>query len=108
MLHSWNNHLLSTEQNMTPLQLYCIGRNGNDTSSGSEDSYQTSVGTNSILTMATEAVEVRGGRSGPCGNVKAEMKRVSQLPSQSTGYDLYKMAAQMLGQHLTNHCMEHV
>ena len=104
-MSSWNNHS-STEQNMTPLQLYHTGGNGIDTFSDSEDdSSQPSVGTtSSILAMASEAVEVSNLCFNLCTGLKVEMERVSQLPSQSGGYDLNKMAAQMLGQHLSRHC----
>ena len=90
-MSSWNNHPLSTEQNMTPLQLYHTGGIGIDTSSESEDdSSQPSVGTtSSILAMASEAVEVSNLCFNPCTLLKVEMERVSRQPSQSDGYDLY-------------------
>ena len=102
---SWNNHSLSTEHNMSPLQLYSVGRAGAEFSSDSEDEIgQPSIGHGTIVGLATEPVEVSNLHFQPCTPMKSEIGRVSQLPSESNGYDLFRQATLLLGQHLQRNC----
>jgi len=59
---SWNNHSLSTEHNMSPMQLYHVRHDNAELSSQSEDeSHQPSIGQDTystLTTMAHDAVKV--------------------------------------------------
>ena len=56
---SWNNHSLSTEHNMSPLQLYSVGRADAEFFSESEDeSDQPIIGHSTIFGLVNEPLEV--------------------------------------------------
>ena len=87
------------------MQLYCVGRAGAEFSSDSEDEIgQPSIGHGTIVGLATEPVEVSNLHFQPCTTMKSEIGRVSQLPSESNGYDLFRQATLLLGQHLQRNC----
>ena len=117
---SWNNHPLSTEGHMTPLQLYVTGQpeDGSDLDDSNHDSPQLQDPTEhhvghvqaerqAILESASEAVEVNNLRFQPCRDILSELNTINEQPSENNGYDLYCRAAISLGEHLrSGQCTE--
>lgn len=103
---SWNNHPLSTEGNMSPLQLYFTGFVASD--------HQTSSTNASTLHQASvdfnlddlESVEVPCNKFEPCDQLLQVIYSEVDLAQEAVndGKTLYQRVIHLIGQHLLGHC----
>lgn len=94
---SWNNHLLRTESNYTPLQLFCM-YSGSDTSDKDSGSDGLAQQTPSICSH----IEVPGNRFNPCSSLSSEIRSLMLRKSNLSDSELYRLVATTVGDHLTN------
>ena len=105
-IRTWNNHSLSSEHGQSPSQLFVASYYDDQSSASEEESNLTStaVGHDSLLHMASEAVEVSNLRYCPCDVIRTDIRLISQHMTLGNGYSVYRRAAELLGQHLTAGC----
>ena len=89
---SWNNHPISSERNMTPLQLFHIGLMETEESSNEDDHY--------TVPVATDHVQVPHIRYCPCSSLKSQICEVLQHNAQRDGCDVYRQVPTLVKQHL--------
>ena len=101
---SWNHHSLSSEGNFSPYQLFYEG----STHSGDYDlDVSLSSASVSMLTAATEAVEVSRMAFTPCPAMMNLLSTVNPMQQcQDHGKMLYIQCVQLSGQHLQSNCTE--
>ena len=103
---SWNNHSLSTEGNMSPLQLCTSGFIASNhpitqTSTSSSSSFSVDISTDNL-----ECVEVPCNKFAPCDEL-IDMVQLAVGPlAQATndGKTLYHRVIHLIGQHLQGRC----
>ena len=93
---SWHNHPISTERNMTPLQLFHIGLLEVD-----EDSND---GDQSPLPTVSDHVQIHNLHYTPCTTLKSNVNHALQQNEHREGYDVYRLVSNIVGQHLLNNC----
>lgn len=102
-IESWNNHSLSSENNLTPYQLFIRGAIQQNMTPVIPSF--TTAAFNSGLPSVTNHVAVPRSLFLPCPSLYSEMTRVDPLePSLAFGSDLYKNLISLVGQHLMNGC----
>ena len=104
---AWNNHALSTEGNMTPLQLFVEGSRVNH----SEDEAQQTSSTPPALIPVpeeTECVQIPSNKFEPCNYLSTLLQSSVNPLTQSDdfGKSLYCEAMHKIGQHLQARCSE--
>ena len=94
--HSWNNHSLSTEGSMTPLQLFHTGQS--EDSSESEDDHQIA------RPMPADQVHVPNLHFVPCSNLTSQVQSIQQQNVHTYGPTLYRPTVSVVGQHISENC----
>lgn len=95
-VQSWHNHPLSTERNMTPLQLFYTGLLDVDEKPLDADQHP--------LPTATSHVEVPNNPFCPCTTLKTLILLTLQQNQHTDGYDTYRQVATLVGEHLVRNC----
>jgi len=95
---SWHNHPLSTEANQTPLQLWHIGLSEED-NTGITSSLQTN-----LIPNVNGHVQVPDLPFIPCLFLMSQMQTVLIQNIGQEEYDVYKLIATTVGEHLNNNC----
>lgn len=105
---SWNCHPLSTEGNMSPLQLFAegIGESGVDEGPRQEPDSDPSGASNNSTAQPVESVEVPSNTFVPCTQLLIQLKSSVEPMSQCSdfGKGLYCQSIQLVGQHLQASC----
>lgn len=101
-LSSWNSHPLTSENNQTPIQLFCLG---NDSDSSDSDNSSSSTVLRQLPTPQP-AVEVSNLSFIPCVLLHTHVKVLATQPSASQGCDIYQQVAHCVGIHVTNGCSD--
>lgn len=96
--HSWNNHSISTEGSMTPLQLFHTGQCEDSNESESENDHQTA------LPSPADQVHVPTLHFLPCPNLTLQVQSILQLNVNTYGPRLYRLTASLVGQHISENC----
>ena len=99
---SWNSHPLSTEGNMSPLQLFVEGLSQTESLS-QQSSLDAS---SSLLTQELDSVQVPSNKFVPCAQLCAELHSSVDPMAQCNdfGKEFYYKAIQIVGQHLQAVC----
>ena len=92
---SWNNHPVSSESNMTPLQLFYVGLMESQENSSDDNLY--------TAPTVADHVQVPNLHYHPCGSLKSQLNTIQQNNS-SNGYDMYRQVAGLVGRHLATNC----
>lgn len=97
---SWNHHPLSTEGNMSPLQLFVEGL------SQSEDIPQQSSPGSSLPYEEPDSVQVPSNKFVPCSQLYTELNTSvdPMAPCNDFGKELYHKVVRMVGRHLQGNC----
>ena len=102
---SWNNHPLSTEGNMSPLQLCVSGLIASDHHT---DSTGTATGQShlDLQTENLESVEVPCNKFEPCDQLIDIVHSAVTPAAQATndGKTMYRCVVHLVGQHLQSNC----
>lgn len=100
---SWNRHGLSTEGNMSPLQLFVEGLSQIEDSPVAEQN--STPGASSNVPNNLESVQVPSNKFEPCSGLSAELVSVDPM-AQCTdfGKEFYCRAIQIAGRHLQMTC----
>ena len=98
---SWNSHPLTSENNQTPLQLFCTGSN-----SESSESDDGSTAARIQLPTSQPAVEVSSVSFNPCILIHSQVKVLATQPSINQGCDTYEQVARCIGMHISSGCSE--
>ena len=103
-VESWNNHPISTEQNMTPNQLFIEGAlRQNITPTLHTPTCSTAVS----IPSSHSAVAVPRSEFVPCDHLQHELDRYNMLSiNEDFGYSLYQQVCSLVGRHLQycNNC----
>lgn len=98
---SWNHHALSSEGNMTPLQLFFEGLLASTTSAIAGFHGTTDVDVSDIV---GEQVDVPRNSFNPCPLLEQLLDTIDPLTSDDSGIALFTNTIQMVGQHLSSPC----
>ena len=102
-IESWNNHSLSSENSLTPNQLFIRGAIQQNMTPVIPSF--TTGGISTRLPSVSNHVTVPQSLFSPCPSLYHEMTRVDPLElSHEFGCDLYKNLLSIVGQHLLNGC----
>ena len=106
---SWNCHPLSTEGNLTPLQLFvegCIASDQYESAPHHENHEQPMPSSSEdTLPEEMESVEVPSNKFVPCHQLYMELQSVDPMSDCiDLGKQFYCACIQIIGQHLQNGC----
>lgn len=98
---SWNNHPLSTEGNLTPLQLF-HSLPDDSTSGNDSGSTYTDPNISQDLPIIRDQVNVPISSFIPCLTLNAQVQTTLILHSHLDDSPLYKLIAELVGTHISN------
>lgn len=106
---SWNCHQLSTEGNMSPLQLFVEGQCARGQLSHTTEISATDPDSeNAAIPLHTTAVETPSNKFKPCNQLVTDLNTLIDPMASCTdlGRQLYCQCIGIVGQHLQNGCSE--
>ena len=104
---SWNCHSLSSEGNMSPIQLFFEGLCASNVSTDIAGSSDTESDNSSTIPSDTSTVETPTNKFQPCAQLMLGLAVIDPLaPSTNFGRQLYCQCIDIVGQHLHNACTE--
>ena len=98
-MNSWNNHLLTTEHNHTPLQLFHI-----DYNLDSDDNTQIQSQQSNMHLQATSYVNVPNLSFNSCLSLHTQVRVMVSQASTEKSCDVYRQITLAVGQHITSGC----
>ena len=105
---AWNQHTLSTEGNMSPLQLFVEGATIRAMGEEEPDIQQLELSPNPTVQDTPDAVQVPANKFIPCSVLTSLLQASVDPMTQSTdcGRSLYCTTVQTVGQHLQAGCVQ--
>ena len=106
---SWNSHSLSSEGNMSPIQLFFegLGASGISDSTDAEESSGTEVNNSSLVPSDTSMVETPTNKFQPCALLMLRLTAIDPLTTSTDfGRQLYCQCICIVGQHLQSVCSD--
>ena len=95
-VHSWHNHPISSERNMTPLQLFLTGSLAVEEDANDDDQYP--------LPTTSDHVMIPNIPYIPCTALNSCICHTLQQNEHREGYDVYRQISNIVGQHLVTGC----